>query len=115
MTVSTEVPLRTGQPLASVVDDTRVVVMRPGCATRYPASGGVPLEPARPQPCSTPGYPHSTTNGPQCGSRYIDVVTDLEVLCTGSGQVALTYDGRLMQLVRRPSIPLRRTGPTHER
>jgi hypothetical protein len=111
MTVSTDVPLRTGLTLASVMDGTRVVVIKPGSATSYPAAGGVRLEPAAPQPCSTAGPRLATATGPQAGCRYIDVVTDLEVLCTGSGQVVLTYDGRPMPVVSRAS---RRTGRPRE-
>jgi hypothetical protein len=115
MTVSTDVPLRTGQTLASAMDHTRVVVLEPGSATSYPASGGVRLEAAPPRPCSTAGSPHSASGGPQAGGRYVDVVTDLELLCTCSGQAMLTYDGRPMQLVSRPPVPPRRTGRTRER
>jgi hypothetical protein len=99
MTVSTDVPVRAGDNLASVVDETRVVVMKPGSATSFPASDGVRLEPAAPQACSTATHAPANLGGPQAGCRYVDVVTDLEVLCTCTGRLALTYDGRPMQLV----------------
>jgi hypothetical protein len=99
MTTWTDVPVRTGQTLGSVVDPTRVLVLKTGSATKPPASGGAPLRPVRPRPCSLAAGSPATGPGPRPGRRYTDVVTGLEVLCTAGGHAALTYDGRDMTAV----------------
>jgi hypothetical protein len=108
MTARTDVPLRTGQTLRSVVDPTRVLVLKTGSATKPPASGGAPLRPVRPRPCSLASLSPATGAGPRPGRRYTDVVTGLEVLCTAGGHAALTFDGRDMTAVSHPAggLPL---------
>lgn len=90
-----------GQRLASAVCSANVVVLEIGSSAVELRCGGAAMVPGAPIPCSSPGRadPRLRT---VAGETYRDDASGLMVRCTGSGRGALTVDGRVLAVVRRP-------------
>ena len=83
--------LSPGQQLASVVCETRVVIVRGGDALSELTCGGAPMVPVEDAPDAlgdvVPGHEGPTS----VGKRYVDEADTVEVLCVkgGAGQLEL--------------------------
>jgi hypothetical protein len=79
--------------LCSPTSEAQFLVIDPGAANDMPSLNGAVMYPGRPQACSTAadGAAESELRG---GQRYVDVVTDLTLLCIRPGSGQLRYQGR---------------------
>ena len=96
--------LRPGMRLLSAVCATEVVVVRAPatpielCCGGHPMSADVGAE--RPS-----GVELSVKGAPQLGKRYEHAASGLELLCTKSGEGALTVDGELVPVKAAKALP----------
>lgn len=97
--------LRPGQKLHSAVCDAQVVVVRAPGADVELACGGAPvLEEGAEAPAGVALDP-SLGDALLIGKRYADDELGLELLCTRSGEGALTVDGRPLGLKGAKPLP----------
>jgi hypothetical protein len=92
--------LAPGKRLRSTVGHTEIIVVRaPGSPVEL-SCGGEPMT----ADAVTPGTAPMGTDGSETvmGKRYVDVRTELEVLCTKAGHGVLAADGRAL-IIKAPS------------
>lgn len=81
---------------AGAVSGAVFLVVDVGAATAMPACSGVPLQHARPLPCSLPDASAAGPETVRAGTCLADPPTGLRLLCIRSGPGPLTYSGRPM-------------------
>jgi len=97
--------LKPGSRWKSAVCSAEAVVVRPPNAAVVLECGGHPMLPhgaERPEGLS-PMAPFA--GGAAVGKRYHDEATGLEVLCSKSGDGALSADGRVLQIKEAKKLP----------
>jgi hypothetical protein len=97
--------LRVGQSLASIVDGTKVVIIRTPDRELSLTCGGTEMQDAATigERSSAP-VAEADTEPTAMGKRYVDPSETLEVLCTSPGQGRLAVDGE--PLVMKSAKPL---------
>ena len=94
-----------GEQLASVVCDTRVVLVRVGDGVERLTCGGSPMVPVdravEPTGEIRPGHEGPTS----IGKRYVDAAGSIEVLCTHGGDGALAIDDALLEAKAAKPLP----------
>jgi hypothetical protein len=97
--------MKAGQQLASVVCETRVVVVRAEDPTAELTCGGSPMVPVEDTPSAAgaiePGHEGPTS----LGKRYVDDGGTIEVLCTKAGAGRLAIDGRPLAIKAAKPLP----------
>jgi hypothetical protein len=94
-----------GEQFASVMCDTRVVVVKSGDAAGRLTCGGAPMVPAHEAPAEV-GDIRSGHEGPTViGKRYVDAAGTIEVLCTKAGAGGLALDGEPLEAKAAKPLP----------
>lgn len=86
-----------GQQLASIVCDTRVVVVRHDGGTAPLTCGGEPMVPLDQAPSSPSGLQEGNEGPTVIGKRYLDAAGTVEVLCTKAGAGGLAIGGERLE------------------
>lgn len=97
--------LKTGQQLASVVCETRAVVVRISEGASELTCGGAAMVPADEAP-GTQGDVVAGHEGPtSVGKRYVDEDGTVELLCTRAGAGQLELDGVVLAIKAAKPLP----------
>lgn len=94
--------LRVGQTLASVVDSTKVVVIRAPARDVALMCGGAALSEEQSGPPGSAGDGELWT---QIGKRYVDASGEVELLCTRAGRGELAVDGDVLTVKAAKPLP----------
>jgi hypothetical protein len=97
--------LKPGAQLASVVCDTRVIVVKADDGVTDLTCGGRPMVPADRAPEPTGPVPDELTGPSVIGRRYVDEADSLEVLCTKAGAGMLAAGGIPLQVKAPKPLP----------
>ena len=97
--------LQSGQQLASVVCDTRVIVVKAADGSATLTCGGEPMVPADREPVPTGNVPEELTGPSSMGKRYVDDAGSLEVLCIKPGAGQLAANGVPLQVKSTKPLP----------
>lgn len=97
--------LKAGQSLASAVDTTTVIVVRPAEGDVTLTCGGVEMSDGK-----TPSGDGSTLTeehigGVQLGKRYVHAASGLELLCTKAGTGRVLLDGTELEIKSANPLP----------
>lgn len=95
---------KTGARLKSVADTTEGVVVRLPSSGEVSCGGAPMVLFADPRPEGGAVDP-AFAGGSVMGKRYFDEETGLEMLCTKSGDGALSIDGRILALREAKALP----------
>lgn len=96
--------LKVGQSLASAVDTTTLVVLRPVQGDVTLTCGGVPMSEGKAASGNGASIDPAHIGGAVMGKRYVDEASGLEVLCTKPGQGQLALEGTVLAI--KGAIPL---------
>lgn len=96
--------LKVGQSLASSVDTTTLIVVRPPEGDVTLTCGGVPMVEGKTPSGDGTTLDEAQVDGVVLGKRYVDEPSGLEVLCTKAGRGRLALGGA--QLVIKTAKPL---------
>lgn len=97
--------LRPGQRLYSSVSSAQVIVVRAPAVEIEIGCGGVPMVEDEGPGVGADSLDSSLGEGPAIGKRYADDEVDLELLCTKTGDGALTVDGRVLAMRGAKPLP----------
>ena len=97
--------LKPGQSLASGVDSTTVVVVRPAEGDVTLTCGGVPMSDGKVGSGDGSGIEADHVGGALLGKRYVDETSGLEVLCTKAGHGRLALDGAVLEIKAAKPLP----------
>lgn len=97
--------LKAGQSLASVVDSTTVVVVRPAEGNVTLTCGGAPMSDGKTPSGDGTAIDAEHLGGALLGKRYVDEASGVEVLCTKAGQGRLALDGAVLEIKTAKPLP----------
>ncbi|MFF0818644.1 hypothetical protein ACFYVR_26375 [Rhodococcus sp. NPDC003318] len=97
--------LKVGQALASVVDTTTLVVLRPADGDVSLTCGGTPMVEGKVPAGDGSSIDAADVDGAVLGKRYVDEASGLEVLCTKAGKGRLALDGTVLVLKAAKPLP----------
>lgn len=96
--------LKPGSRWVSAVDDTEVIVVKPGAAGLSLECGGYPMVPAGSDKPAGDG-PDPAWAGPTPVGKRFEHDSGLEVLCTKAGTGSLGVDGSILPLKDSKPLP----------
>ncbi|MER2087245.1 hypothetical protein [Rhodococcus sp. (in: high G+C Gram-positive bacteria)] len=97
--------LKVGQSLASAVDGTTLVVLRPAEGDVTLTCGGVQMSEGKTTSGDGTSIDAAHIGGALIGKRYVDEASGLEVLCTKPGQGQLALGGTVLVLKGATPLP----------
>lgn len=98
--------LKVGQALASVVDETNVIVTRTDDGPAAITCGGLAMV-AKDDPAAGAGMKAEPGHmaGSLLGKRYVNEAGTIELLCTKAGPASLAVDGELLVTAEAKALP----------